>query len=271
MEVDREMDKKLNDVFQIRTGAILSCDKNLKLELIANLLYLYDDSWLLETEGGRIVVGHNINNMQKEPDLFNKPQVQKQLRRWLKLAELGHLVADGTSLVDSKKYGRLITGLMDRLEHKLGLDGVKARVRIVATSQKGRGKENAKSPRLQETRRSSCLGRSPLRSSNAAAEIPPSSSNQLPRTPITSQNHFIPQGKQIPRTPPSSTCSSQENTMVSNLSSEASPSPVIRTRGTHFTKAEMVNGNLNIFYCLVVLISLGTIINQSRIETPCTY
>jgi len=268
MEVDREIDKKLNDVFQIRTGAILSCDKNLKLELIANLLYLYDDSWLLETEGGRIVVGHNINNMQKEPDLFNKPQVQKQLRRWLKLAELGHLVADGTSLVDSKKYGRLITGLMDRLEHKLGLDGVKARVRIVATSQKGRGKENAKSPRLQETRRSSCLGRSPLRSSNAAAEIPPSSSNQLPRTPITSQNHFIPQGKQIPRTPPSS---SQENSMVSNFSSEASPSPVTRTRGTHLTKAEMINGLLNIFSCLVVLISLGTVIYQSRIETPCTY
>ena len=51
MEVDREIDKKLNDVFQIRTGAILSSDKNLKLELIANLLYLYDDSWLLETEG----------------------------------------------------------------------------------------------------------------------------------------------------------------------------------------------------------------------------
>ena len=56
-------------------------------------------------------MGHNINNMQKEPDLTNKPQVQKQLKKWLKLAELGHLVADGISLVDSKKYGRLVTGL----------------------------------------------------------------------------------------------------------------------------------------------------------------
>ena len=88
-----------------RTGAILSDDKNLKLELIANLLYLYDDSWRLgPDEGGRVVVGHSIYNMSQQPELTSKPGVTKKLRRWLKLAELGHLVTD--SLVETKKFGR---------------------------------------------------------------------------------------------------------------------------------------------------------------------
>ena len=90
-----------------RTGAILSEDKNLKLELIANLLYLYDDSWSLGPgEGARVVVGHNIYNMTQQPELSSKPGVVKKLRRWLKLAELGHLVTDAASLVENKKFGR---------------------------------------------------------------------------------------------------------------------------------------------------------------------
>ena len=71
---------------------------------MANLLYLYDDSWSLET--GRVVVGHNFYSMQAEAEIHNKAGVTRSLRRWLKLAELGHLVSDGASLVDNKKFSR---------------------------------------------------------------------------------------------------------------------------------------------------------------------
>ena len=93
--------------FFSRTGAVLSRDSNLRLELLANLLYLYDDSWSLDAgEAGRVVVGHNFYSMQAEAEITNQAGVTKRLRRWLKLAELGHLVSDGGSLVDTKKFSR---------------------------------------------------------------------------------------------------------------------------------------------------------------------
>ena len=197
-----------------RTKAILENDHNLKLELLANLLFLYDDSWNLDKEGGRLVVGHNIYSMQTSPDMLNKPIVSKKLRKWLKLAELGHLVSDGASLVENKnKFGRLVTGLMDRLEHKLGVEGVRARVRMVASSQgKMKGKENTKSPRLQDTNRVSNVNKDkpPLQISNrflnenhaneddlAAEIVPPPTGKQLPRTPVAPPADFIPRGKLI--------------------------------------------------------------------------
>lgn len=197
-----------------RTKAILENDHNLKLELLANLLFLYDDSWNLDKEGGRLVVGHNIYSMQTSPDMVNKPIVSKKLRKWLKLAELGHLVSDGASLVENKnKFGRLVTGLMDRLEHKLGVEGVRARVRMVASSQgKMKGKENTKSPRLQDTNRVSNVNKDkpPLQISNrflnenhaneddlAAEIVPPPTGKQLPRTPVAPPADFIPRGKLI--------------------------------------------------------------------------
>ena len=82
-------------------------DSNLRLELLANLLYLYDESWsLVASQGGRVVVGHNYNSMQGEADIRDKAGVSKRLKKWLKLAELGHLVSDGGSLVDNKKFSR---------------------------------------------------------------------------------------------------------------------------------------------------------------------
>ena len=197
-----------------RTKAILENDHNLKLELLANLLFLYDDSWNLDKEGGRLVVGHNIYSMQTSPDMVNKPIVSKKLRKWLKLAELGHLVSDGASLVENKnKFGRLVTGLMDRLEHKLGVEGVRARVRMVASSQgKMKGKENTKSPRVQDTNRVSNVNKDkpPLQISNrflnenhaneddlAAEIVPPPTGKQLPRTPVAPPADFIPRGKLI--------------------------------------------------------------------------
>ena len=53
-----------------------------------------------------MVVGHNFYSMQAEAEITNKAGVTKKLRRWLKLAELGHLVSDGGSLVDNKKFSR---------------------------------------------------------------------------------------------------------------------------------------------------------------------
>ena len=58
--VSREIDQKLQDIYQIRTAALLSDDPNLRLELLANLLYLYDTSWSLEQEGARVVVGQVV-------------------------------------------------------------------------------------------------------------------------------------------------------------------------------------------------------------------
>ena len=194
-EVEKDIEKKLNDVFQIKTGAVLNGDSNLRLELLANLLYLYDDSWSLEAgEGARVVVGHNYYSMQAEAEITNKPGVTKRLRRWLQLAELRHLVSDGGSLVDNKKFSRLVTGLMDRLEHKFGREGLRTRVRTVASSQaKARGK--ARSPRLTKKRPISSMG--PLRTNtrdvplpeSEAEIIPPAAGKQLPRTPV---------GKQLP-------------------------------------------------------------------------
>ena len=61
-------------LFCYRTGAVINGDTNLRLELLANLLYLYEDSWRLDT--GRVVVGHNVYNMQTEPKIPNKAGVR---------------------------------------------------------------------------------------------------------------------------------------------------------------------------------------------------
>ena len=96
---------------------------------------------------------------------------------------------------------------MDRLEHKLGREGLRARVRTVASSQaKARGKENfARSPRLSQEAAVTAkkrVSRSPLPLRSNAQEseaeiIPPAAGKQIPRTPVTTQQpqQFIPKGK----------------------------------------------------------------------------
>ena len=86
---------------------MFSDDMNLKLELLANLLYLYDNSWSLEHEGTWIVVGQTNNGTQQPEDL-KKPAVMKKLKKWLTLSELGHLLEKGPNLVDPRKFGRLV-------------------------------------------------------------------------------------------------------------------------------------------------------------------
>ena len=80
-------------------------DQNLKLELLANLLYVYDNSWSLEQEGSWIIIGHTN---QHHPEDLKKPAVVKKIRKWLTLSELGHLLVEGPNLVDPRKFGRSI-------------------------------------------------------------------------------------------------------------------------------------------------------------------
>ena len=90
-----------------RTGALLSEDNNLKVELLANLLYLYDTSWSLEKDGLRVVVGHTHHIIhQQQPEYLKKPAVVRKIKKWLSLSELGHLLGEGSNLVDPRKFGR---------------------------------------------------------------------------------------------------------------------------------------------------------------------
>ena len=70
------------------------------------MLYLYDNSWSLEQEGVRIVVGHAYHVVQQQAEDLKRPAVLKKMRKWLTLSELGHLLGEGSQLVDPKKFGR---------------------------------------------------------------------------------------------------------------------------------------------------------------------
>ena len=88
---------------------------------------------------------------------------------------------------------RLVTGLMDRLEHKLGREGIRTRVRTVASqlARTGKGKEN-----MKENMKSPITGVSrPVGSPLEAArtENPPPVGNEIPRTPS------IPRGEECLR------------------------------------------------------------------------
>ena len=78
------------------------------MELVANLLYLYDTSWSLEQEGARVVVGHAYQVMQQLPEDMKKAAIVRKIRKWLTLAELGHLVGEGQNIVESRKFGRSV-------------------------------------------------------------------------------------------------------------------------------------------------------------------
>ena len=70
------------------------------------MLYLYDNSWSLEQEGVRIVVGHSYHVVQQQAEDLKRPTVLKKMRKWLTLSELGHLLGEGSQLVDPRKFGR---------------------------------------------------------------------------------------------------------------------------------------------------------------------
>jgi hypothetical protein len=100
-----EIDSKLCSVFQIRTNPMTCSNGDLKMELLTNLLLLYDETWTVE--GPRVVIG---NHQRTTPNKdMKRVLVQKKVRKWLQVADLGHLVAGGeaeTSLVEGKKFSR---------------------------------------------------------------------------------------------------------------------------------------------------------------------
>jgi len=218
--VDEEIELKLYNVFHIRTDAVANGDEANRIELLANLLYLYDESWNLEKEGVKVLVGSHQEKTHPEPV---KTIVFKKVKKWLMLAELGHLVTGDISIVESKKFRRLMTGMMDRLEHKLGMEGLKARVREVARRQaRLSGKENFKSPaRLENKRLSAALQQSPL----------VTVSNKLNSSTVddtnSPDNAKIPTGKQLPRTPPNQFTTNQDTSSILGISgrSDSSSSP----------------------------------------------
>ena len=201
-------------------------------------MYLYDDSFsVVGTGGGRLVVGNHYSSMKDKCEEV-KPGVVRKVKRGLKLMDLGHLAGgEGAVFVDGKKFGRLINALMDKLENKLGADGVRARVRLVASSQaKTRGKENLATRSPKRVSNIKTDSRSSAGGSDDAAEAVPAAGSQIPRTPLVArpgqdESLLIPRGKQIPRTPPSS----QDTTTCSGLSSiiSSSPSPAVRGRVPH--------------------------------------
>ena len=184
------------------------------------MLYLYDTSWSLEQEGARIVVGHTYHVVHQQPEDLARPVVLKKMRKWLTLSELGHLLGEGANLVDPRKFGRsghnnsefaletkifilsiiskllcyyhvlpnlvillrLVTGLMDRLEHKMGREGLRNRVRIVASqmAKTAKGKENVSvSPR-------------PAAPADKLEIVPPPVGKEIPRTPSIPRGEITP-------------------------------------------------------------------------------
>jgi len=220
--VDEEIELKLSNVFFIRTDAVTKFHEGHRVELLANLLYLYDESWNLEEDGVRVVVGGRQEE-KLNPDPL-KSATFKKVKKWLMLAELGHLVTGDSSIVETKKFLRLMTGLMDRLEHKLGMDGLRARVREVARKQaRLNEKENIQSPsKLENKRLSAALQQSPLVLQNNSFNV---SATSAVNAKDSSDNAYIPTGKQLPRTPPSvSSNSANTSSIVSNSGSSPSNS-----------------------------------------------
>jgi len=228
--VAEEIELKLSNVFQIRTGAVLGGNECLRVEVLANLLYLYDDSWSLEGEGVRVVVGNHQEVKSNQGSA--KPHVLKKVKKWLMLAELGHLVTGDTSLVEGKKFSRLVTGMMDRLEHKLGLEGVKGRVREVAIKQaRLEGKENFKSPAKVENKRLVALQQSPLVLQNSQLNTSTMSVDGTTNSPDKAK---IPTGKQLPRTPPSLNATTDNSSLGDSLGND-SCSPTSRRMSSFYS------------------------------------
>jgi len=84
--VDEEIQLKLSDVFHIRTGAVSNGSQAHRVELLGNLLYLYDESWSLEGDGVKVVVGNHQEQEVKTGNESVQPQVLKKVKKWLMLA-----------------------------------------------------------------------------------------------------------------------------------------------------------------------------------------
>lgn len=121
MTVMEEIDSKLSGLFGISTSPMSAGCVDLKLELLGNLLLLYDETWQLK--GCRLVMGNiQVGQLGEGPTLGNERAASvKRLKKWLKAADLGHLVSG--NLVEGKRFCRLVTGLMDKVERRHGGEG----------------------------------------------------------------------------------------------------------------------------------------------------
>ena len=85
----------------------------------ANLLYVYNTSWKLDS------VPLLVGNVQAKVTSAGDPKLTKkclsQIRTWCNFVELGHLVPkQGSPLIDPKKYLQLLLGLMAKIDLTLG-------------------------------------------------------------------------------------------------------------------------------------------------------
>ena len=102
---------------------------------------LYDESWAIE--GTRVIFGHHQGKGTERSHQLKRSQEQRKLRGFLRLADLGHLAAEGESLV-GKKFSRLISGVLSKLETRYG-SSLPSKVRSMTAGgghQLKKGKEN---------------------------------------------------------------------------------------------------------------------------------
>jgi len=117
---------------------------------------------------------------------------------------------------------------MDRLEHKLGMEGLRARVRKVATRQaRLAGKENVKSAGKPENKRLSALRQSPLVMLRNQMNL--NSSSSVVEETSSQDKCMIPTGKQLPRTPPADSSSPTVPVAMVGVGPSSLPSKAITT------------------------------------------
>jgi len=97
-----ELDSKLSSTFQIKNKPMTNGDEVDKLELLSSLLRLYDESWAIE--GTRVIFGHHQGKGTERSHQLKRSQEQRKLRGFLRLADLGHLAAEGESLVGARSF-----------------------------------------------------------------------------------------------------------------------------------------------------------------------
>ena len=91
-------------------------------------------------------------------------------------------------------FSRLVTGLMDKLEQKLGREGLRTRVRTVSSQvAKVRGKENLRTS--WEGAGSSRPPSSPLLTATADNLPVLSPARKKGGAPVSARDHFIPEGE----------------------------------------------------------------------------
>ena len=129
----KDAEFRLQNTFQIKTN-LQEADEKTKAQIIANLLYVYNTSWQLESVP--VLVGNHSAKVSSLSD----PKITKndvsQIRSWCNFIELGHLVPRHPAPLipqgDPKKYLQLLQTLMAKIDVTLGAIKLNATVRQLA-------------------------------------------------------------------------------------------------------------------------------------------